>query len=1056
MGPAGLVRLSSLADWLDAIVGLPAPGPLPRRTVIVPGESVAHALRRELCELGRKDVLVGTRFADPVTLAKEVLQQAGLPATPHEDTLRVVRVRTVLGSGVRLRYFQPQRIRAGLGWDRAIARTVTNLERAAVTPGQLRAREDSSGRLADLADIWEALNAAAGTSWTTARVLAEAATCLRSDASVWPLDGAALAAVAGDVDAVTAGFLRAAPGMVIGLLVSRPAREHHLARLAALFGAEAGPALSHGPARRAGTREIDVLAQMLFDAPERLGATDRPRSKGADGSVTLEDHAGVEEEIEAAAEWVGRLVLEGRVPLADIALLTPWLDPLAGLLVERLARLPTAIPAYVAGGIPATHQAGGARVLALLRALAGYLEIESMAAVLTSLRAASAGEAHLTFGEAVAVAGSLGTTGGSFERPRDALLWAERLRARETDLAAAPSSSTTRRDDPARLLESIRRIRPAVDALTGVAAAMLEGTPLPELWAVTRSFLDQWLLLPGDGAAVPAMLEKSLEPLCRDSGAAALQGHEALAAIIGALESARFPVGRFGDPAVYVGTIRSAAGLSFKAVRMLGLSEGAFAAGAREDPVLPSDLARHFAPLLPGPQDRLLSDLHRLERIVRDTTDSIVFSAPRRTLDGTEHEPAFLLLEVAAALGRADVGTGLAAPIPDSAALVRTAFAPARAERRSWRTKNPLTSLAWLERTAGIPEIPPSWRGSPALDLSRMRALVAAQWSGPQGGLLSEEGLVLDLPGLSPERALSASALATLLACPHRFLLERLLSWYDAPQAPGPAALIDAREYGSLLHRALEVFYQQHGGAFGRREETLAHWDRVAEAVAGTCFDDLLESYPLFGEGVTEQQRQRLARDVASYLQRDWQIGPSRHVAVEREFGYDAPVSLAAGGRELFVRGYIDRIDCVDETTTMIQDVKSGKPRPRTGKEAGPDPSIDVQLGVYALVALAQAEAWKLPGRVGASYEYIGRGEGSRAFVDDVDLLLGATQGWLDTAAELLVAQQFPRTPDADDCAYCRFAAVCGEDAPARAAQTLASGAKGLAGFRKLKQGEPA
>jgi RecB family exonuclease len=1012
--------------------------------------------------MGRKDVLVGTRFVDPVTLAMEVLQQAARPATPHEDTLRIVRVRTVLGSGLRLRYFDaervraPGRIRAALGWDRAIARTVTNLERAAVTSDQLRARLDSSGRLADLADIWDALNAAAGASWTTARVLAEAATCLRSDARVWPLDGPVLAAVAGDIDAVTTGFLRAIPGILIGLLASRPVREHHLARLKALLGPEAEPIASHGPSRRAGTREIDVLGQMLFDAPERLGAADRPRSKGADGSVALEDHAGVEEEIEAATEWVGKLVLEGRVPLADIALLTPWLDPLAGLLVERLARLPTAIPAHVAGGMPATHLAGGARVLALLRALAGYLEIESMPSILTTLRGGSASVAHLTFGEAVAVAGSLGTTGGSFERPRDALRWAERLRRRETDLAnqiAAPPKFTTGRDDPARLLGFIRRIRPAVEALAAVAATMLDGAPLPELWAATRSFLEQWLLLPGAGTAVPAMLAASLEPLCHDSGAAALQGHEALAAIIGALECLRVPVGRFGDPAVYIGTIRSAAGLSFKAVRILGLSEGAFAAGAREDPVLPSNLAAHFAPLLPGPQDRLLSDVHRLERIVRDTTDSIVFSAPRRTLDGTEHEPAFLLLEVAAALGRPDAGS--AALIPDSAALVRTAFAPARGERRGWRTRNPLTALAWLERTAGLPEIPPSWRGRPALDLARMRALVAAEWSGPQGGLLSDEGLVLDLPGLSPERALSASALATLLQCPHRFLLERLLSWYDAPQAPGPAALVDAREYGTLLHRALEVFYQQHGAAFGRREETLAHWDRVAHAVAGTCFDDLLESYPLQGEGVTEQQRQRLARDVASYLQRDWQPAPSRHVAAERAFGYDAPVSLAAGGRELFVHGFIDRIDCVGETTTMIQDVKSGKPRPRTGKLAAPDPSIDVQLGVYALVALAQAGAWKLPGRVGASNEYIGRGEGNRAFIDDVGLLLSETQGWLDTAAELLVAQQFPRSPDADDCTYCRFTAVCGEDVPARAAQTLASGATGLARFRKLKQGEP-
>jgi RecB family exonuclease len=1061
MGLAGLFRLSSLADWIDAIVALPVAGALPTRTVIVPGESVAHALRRGLCDVGRADVLVGTRFVDPVTLALEVLQKGGWPGTADEDALRVVRVRSVLGSRLELRYFQAERIRAGLGWDRAMARTVSNLERSGVTVEQLRSRKEGSGRLADLADIWEALDLAAGMSWTAARVLAEAARCLAGSADAWAVDGPALAGVAGDVDAVTARFLRAIPGIQVGLLVARPARDHYLARMDFLWGAapHRGP-LRGGPGRgrSEGDREIDILGQMLFEAPELLGAAERARSEGPDGSVTLEDHAGVEEEVEAAAEWVGRLVLEGRVALADIGLLTPRLDPLAGMLVDRLARLPTAAPAYVAGGLPVVRQVAGARVLAVLRALAGYLDIESMASLLTTFRPRSSEETHLTFKEAALVSASLGTTGGSLERPRDALRWAERLLARERDLAAQvaalPTPAPARPDDAATLLDVIGRIRPAVDALTTVAAAVVDGAALPALWSVTKSFLEHWLLLPGDGATVPAMLGRSLEPLCRDSGSAALRGHEALAAIIDALETSRFSTGRFGDPAVYIGAIASAAGLPFKAVRILGLAEGAFAAAAREDPVLPSDLAALFAPQLPGPQDRLLADVHRLGRIVRDTTDRIVFSAPRRTLDGTEHEPAFVLLEVAAALGRPDAGSKERAPIPDSAALVRTAFAPARAERREWRTRNPLTSVAWIERTAGLAKIPPSWRGNGALDLSRLRSLMAAESFGPLDGLLAGEGLVLKLPGLSPERPISASSLKILLQCPHRFLLERLLGWYGAPGAAGPMALIDPSSYGSLLHEVLEVFYQPHGAAFGRREETLAHWQKLAQAVARSCFQELLGRYPLFGEGVTEQQRQRLARDVASYLEREWQGKASRHVAVERAFGYDEPLPLAAGRRELFVRGRIDRLDCVGEATTMIQDVKSGKSNPRMGKLKGPDCSTDLQLGVYALVALKQAGAWKLPGRVGVSYEYVGRSEGSRAFVDDVDVLLQETRAWLDTAAELLVEQQFPRSPHAEDCAFCPFPSVCGKDAQARGALALESGAGGLARFRELKRKE--
>jgi hypothetical protein len=103
-------------------------------------------------------------------------------------------------------------------------------------------------------------------------------------------------------------------------------------------------------------------------------------------------------------------------------------------------------------------------VLAALRAVGGYLDIESLPPLLTTLRAATSGERHLSYGEAVGVAASLGTIGGSFERPRDALRWGERLHAREKELAAqvtgAPDAATDRRDDPARMLEHIRRIRP--------------------------------------------------------------------------------------------------------------------------------------------------------------------------------------------------------------------------------------------------------------------------------------------------------------------------------------------------------------------------------------------------------------------------------------------------------------------------------------------------------------------------------------------------------------------------------------------------------------------
>ena len=73
-------------------------------------------------------------------------------------------------------------------------------------------------------------------------------------------------------------------------------------------------------------------------------------------------------------------MLEG-TPLEDIAVLAPAIDPLAGLLVERLSRLPWpdgTLPVHVAGGLPFGGTAIGARTLAVVRALRGHLSAERL------------------------------------------------------------------------------------------------------------------------------------------------------------------------------------------------------------------------------------------------------------------------------------------------------------------------------------------------------------------------------------------------------------------------------------------------------------------------------------------------------------------------------------------------------------------------------------------------------------------------------------------------------------------------------------------------------
>jgi RecB family exonuclease len=250
----------------------------------------------------------------------------------------------------------------------------------------------------------------------------------------------------------------------------------------------------------------------------------------------------------------------------------------------------------------------------------------------------------------------------------------------------------------------------------------------------------------------------------------------------------------------------------------------------------------------------------------------------------------------------------------------------------------------------------------------------------------------------------------------------------------------------------LQEFFRAHGTDFGARRRSLGEWLGIARALADRVFDGLLKEYPLAGSAVREQQRERLQRDLEVWLDYDWNDGRKRgYVDVERPFGFGEPWEHDAGGRPLFLRGIIDRID-VEDGRTLLRDVKTGRPQPRSGKRANPDPVVDLQLAIYGLVAEHLAATWKLPATVGVAYAYTTeRTDRERSFREDFPVLRDAARGWLEIAAHLLADKLFPRTPDDDDCAFCPFVPVCGADARARAVRLLAGADGVLARFRDLK-----
>lgn len=1024
------------AGWLG---GLVVDERLPERTVIVRTEAIAHSWRRDLVVAGRPDLLIGTRFVTPFGAAVELLESAGVPFLTGEETVRAARIASLLKEDLPLRGFDLQVLRERPGWEDALAKTVGDIEAACLDPAKLRDNGDPRG--ADLALLVERLQTLAGSSWTAARVLREATTRLKADSALWPYGGSSLSEISGHETVALARWLSAIPKTTLVGVATQPRRSSYVERGVSLFGEQqfVEPELAHGTER-------DLLTNFLFARPDVLTDPSRPRSEGPDGTVQIEEHSGIEEELDACLAWVVEQIAEHNVPMEQIAIVAPRLDPYAGLLFGRLKAV-CGDTVHVVGGLPAIETSAGARVATVLRALSGYLHVDLLADVVPILRLATE-DLSLSRRDAIAALYELGTAGGSAANPEGALSWASRNATRQDALATAVAEA--RKDEDAeqhvrqleRALEHLRALGPALDSLDRVARVLVEKRSLTELWNALREFLRDRVRIGVDATRILTALDEALAPLI---DANILSGDAALKAVTAALSSIRLTAGRFGDARVTIVALSDAVGLSFRRVRVVGLAEGVVPANVREDPALPDSLRSKFGVHLPLAESRALSQLHALHAVVIATTERIVLSAPRMDGDGRYREPSGVLLEAAAALGRPPLGRGQRA-IPDGKLMRRSVFAPARQHVTEMQHGWPIEERRMLDRAARSRTVPSAWLGNGLFDLDRIRR-TADGAPGVMDGWFPD-GSFVALPGLSSDRPISASALSRLLECPHRFLYERVLGW-TPPSELVDEGSIDALSYGSLFHETAEAFYREHGAAFCEAKDTLARWVTVAEEIANQRFAVFLETYPLVGDVVRSAQRMRLHRDLRSLLESDWGDRKT-FVDVEREFG---PMALTVGAETVHVRGYIDRLDR-RAAATFVRDLKTGRAKPRKGAELMP--AYDVQIGLYGLVTRANATEWDVPPTVQGAYIYPADPSGDdRAFEDDFSDLSANTESWIKIAIGLLKSRRFPRTPDVDDCRFCPFKPVCGSAASERATELLAAGSGAVAEFATLKLGKP-
>ena len=231
---------------------------------------------------------------------------------------------------------------------------------------------------------------------------------LIADPKRWLHEGSSLAEVTGHEPTATASWLRQRfPASVSCPLATQPRRSAHLERVRARFGD-----FTVQEVRPETNTERGLLATYLFASPDVLADPDRPRSSGSDGTVQLEEHAGLAEELDAALCWVVGEIAERGTPLEQMALVVPRLDPYAALLAARIeALLPDSV--CVLGGLPATSTSAGARIAMLLDTLNGYLHVAALTELLPVLDLGTEDVFVMSRADAIDTMYTLGTTGGS-------------------------------------------------------------------------------------------------------------------------------------------------------------------------------------------------------------------------------------------------------------------------------------------------------------------------------------------------------------------------------------------------------------------------------------------------------------------------------------------------------------------------------------------------------------------------------------------------------------------------------------------------------------------